>query len=431
MRFFARLILCVGMACAVAGCDTAINKHYLQRGIGSDLPPDDLSEATEKLSVYVNSICKQAGLGPDLGGGCGIETGNRSEALWHLFVQTGMNDIDRRCDAYLVWLDNIRRAEAPWQKQLTDTHVATQLVLEATSAGTLPMALVATAFGFAADTLTNFNSRLILTVNQSTVQAVVLGKQNDFRKEILGDGTTKPRIIIDNRPAALYALRSYMRLCMPMTIETEINNTLVAYQSGGIDAYKRNPMVTPTTAGQTLFRPGRNFTAAPAEVAQFFDEKLSAAEADQVLAGLCFDKNTTNDLSKPELITELIKIFEQTRNATNSPVVDGKISRRERGAIVKQTNCGDARNFYEREAYANTGNPAANNAQAIAGLIKNRLNRSPAGGALPENASWEDIRKKVQAVRAALSLADVPAAMNNQITRDLVNALARLPRSAT
>lgn len=252
MRFITRLLVCAGMILAVAGCDPA-DKGYFRKGIGTELYTDAIVDKTNELEIYVKEICLQAGLIYTKDGECADDSRLKRAAAWSLFVQAGMNDIDRRCDAYLVWLDNIRRAEAPTLKQLSDTHVATQLVLTATSAGIVPMALVATAFGYAADTLTNINSRLILTVNHSTVQAVVLGKQRDFRRDVLGDGNTRASIAIDNRPTAIYALRSYMRLCMPMTIETEINNTIVAYQSGGIEAYKNNPMISAVSIARSNF----------------------------------------------------------------------------------------------------------------------------------------------------------------------------------
>jgi hypothetical protein len=81
---------------------------------------------------------------------------------------------------------------------------------------------VGIAFGLAADTFTNISSRLLLEVNHSTVQSVVLGYQADFRAKNL-------KVIIDNRPAAIYLLRSYLRLCMPYSIETSIKNTVTIY----------------------------------------------------------------------------------------------------------------------------------------------------------------------------------------------------------
>jgi hypothetical protein len=133
-----------------------------------------------------------------------------------------MNDIDRRCDSYLAWLDEKRRSREPILKQLADMGAATAAILRATNAGATPIAIVGVAFGLAADTFTNVSSRLLLEVNHSTVQSVVLGYQAEFR-------ATNVKVIIDNRPAAIYLLRSYLRLCMPYSIEMSINNTVTIY----------------------------------------------------------------------------------------------------------------------------------------------------------------------------------------------------------
>ncbi len=436
MRSFVSVMVGGALALALAGCDPVTDKHYFTKGIGTELYTSSISEKSNELEIYIHETCQQAGLVYSHDGECLPLTKMDRAATWTLFVQAGMNDIDRRCDGYLVWLDNIRRSEAPRLKQLGDTNIATQLVLTTTNAGVVPMALVATAFGFAADTLTNVNSRLILTVNHSTVQAVVLGRQKEYRKDLLGDGNSKPKVIIDNRPAAVHALRNYMRLCMPMTIETEINNTIVAYERGGIEALRAEKMITamsvsqPVTAAQTLIRPIRKFEPTD-EYAQFFEEKLSKTEAQKVLNGLCLNKNSTPDMTKAEVIASLVAIFEQSRDSDIKPVPDGKISRRERPFIANQTDCGDAKNFFERKAYANSVTTGADNAGALAWFVKNRLVRSPDTEPVPDPITLTNLRKKIQAARVALKLEDVQAPMNDQITRQLDLALARLPRPQT
>jgi hypothetical protein len=149
-----------------------------------------------------------------------------------------MNDIDRRCDAYLAWIDNKRRSKEPILAQINTTAAAAGAILGVTGADPKALAIVATAFGFLADSFLNYNSRLLMEIDHSTVQSVVLSRQNKFRKELSSS--------IDNSAAAIYALRSYLRLCMPMTIETQINTTVKLFERGGVAALEEaseNPMV--------------------------------------------------------------------------------------------------------------------------------------------------------------------------------------------
>jgi hypothetical protein len=243
MRFFVPLVACVGIALTAAGCDPT-DRHYFTQGVGTNVYSYDVAAETQLQDTYVEQICHQAGLAPD---SCNVD--NFSPMVWRLFVLAGMNDIDQRCDAYLTWLDNVRRAQAPTVKQIADTQTATTLVMQAAGVGVGPIAVAAAVFGFATNTFNNVTSRLILEVDHSTVQAVVLSHQKDYRDGLFGTDNTTP-VVIASKPAAIYALRSYLRLCMPMTIETQINNIMANFSRGGTDALTAGEhMITPRTVG--------------------------------------------------------------------------------------------------------------------------------------------------------------------------------------
>ena len=95
----------------------------------------------------------------------------------------------------------------------------------------------------------------MLEVNHSTVQQVVLTRQTKFREDLLGNQAMHMSpVIIASRPAAIYALRSYLRLCMPITIETEINTTVAVFERGGAPALMhKNPMISAKSVGPTVF----------------------------------------------------------------------------------------------------------------------------------------------------------------------------------
>ncbi len=250
MRFFALWVACVGIAVAIAGCSSS-DKHYFKEGIGANLYSesaipitDDAAARTELQRIYIADICQQAGLYPS---DCDIGASNPK--AWSQLVQAGMNDIDQRCDAYLVWLDNVRRAEKPTLKEISDAQSATTIIMSQAGLGNAPIAIAAAAFGFATNTFTNISARLILEVDRSTVQTLVLGRQKKYREELFGTGDKSTKVVIASRPAAIFALRSYLRLCMPMTIETEINNTIATFERGGADALKKDGMISAKTVG--------------------------------------------------------------------------------------------------------------------------------------------------------------------------------------
>jgi hypothetical protein len=229
MRSIVRLLVCAGVVLAVGGCDP-VDREYFKRGIGTELNPGDIAAAASAQDEYVTYICEQAGIQPAGYGVCGAQP--TSPQTWQVFVQAGMNDIDQRCDAYLTWLDYVRRAREPTLKTLADAQSATTVIMGQSGIGAAPIAIAAAAFGFATSTFTNVTSRLILEVDHSTVQAVVLSHQKQYREELLGSADNRTAVVIASRPAAIYALRSYLRLCMPMTIETQINTIMTTFSRG-------------------------------------------------------------------------------------------------------------------------------------------------------------------------------------------------------
>ena len=237
MRGKGAIAACVGLA-LLAGCNT-LDRNYLRDGAGIDVTSADIVATTNLQQIYFGEVCRQAGL-PVRSTPEGIPFCDElamSPAAWTLFVQAGMNDIDRRCDAYLAWLDDRRRWREPFLKQLHSTAAATAAIMGLSGVGATPIAIVGAAFGFAQETFVNISGRLITEVNHSTVQSLVLTRQNDYR------GGLRNKAIV-NGPAALYTLRSYLRLCMPMTIETEINTTLTGIDRNGVIPA---PLITPAT----------------------------------------------------------------------------------------------------------------------------------------------------------------------------------------
>ena len=252
MRFVVALVACVGIALTVAGCDPT-DRHYVTQGVGINIYPEDVAAQTDLQNAYIEDVCRQAGLEPmhlDGVSTCGPDPNNPN--TWLQFVLAGMNDIDRRCDAYLTWLDNVRRTREPVLQQLSDTRTATELIMRTAGVGANPITIVGAAFGLASSSFNNLNSRLILDVPHSTVQALVLGRQKTYRDDLLGNGDTTAMIAIPGRPGAIFALRSYLRLCMPMTVETEINNTITTVERAGPDALKNDPMISAASVGPVL-----------------------------------------------------------------------------------------------------------------------------------------------------------------------------------
>jgi predicted small secreted protein len=180
MRSVWGIVVGLVLALMTAGCNTT-EEMLIERGIGTELPSDDIVDQTRRMALYLNYLCAQAGMSQVVADG--TETGFVCDmkpyggAGWSLLVRAGFNDIDRRCDSYLAWLNSRRRNRAAILDQITDTRTFTEALLYTTGAGAAPIAIAGLAFGLASNSFTNYYSRLLFEIEKSTVQVLVHQKR--------------------------------------------------------------------------------------------------------------------------------------------------------------------------------------------------------------------------------------------------------------
>jgi hypothetical protein len=245
MRRIGAILACVGLTLLAGACDTT-DSRYFRYGIGTDLYAPDIAETTQYQETYLAELCRQASpiISPVVAADCAATD-------WALLVQAGLNDIDRRCDGYLAWLDDRKRTNAAIIKQLGDSTVAAQGIMRLAGVGADPITIAGLAFGFATNTFTNINSRLLLEVDKTTIQTLVLRRRSEFRLDpVLAR--------INHKPAAIHALRLYLTICTPFAIETDINATVTVFQVGGSAALNRPPLINADTVRAAVITRARD-----------------------------------------------------------------------------------------------------------------------------------------------------------------------------
>ncbi|MDA9510503.1 hypothetical protein XI09_38805 [Bradyrhizobium sp. CCBAU 11386] len=414
----------------LAGCDPALEQKYYKEGIGTEIARPDIATVTALQDLYLSELCRQTGMVPMVDGSCspvGV-TPN-----WGVVVEAGMNDIDARCDAYLAWLDDKRRTQEPILSEINALQTTSQALMRVAGVGADPITMVGLAFGLASNTFTNIRSRLLLEANHSTVQSIVLSRQKEYR-----DGLMKQRVV--TRAEAVYALRSYLRICMPMTIEMQINTTIAIYEQAGVAgiAIKRdNPLIDPRTvtrnapvaaitSGQKIVhidRPVPGPIPGLADIAAKENPELRGqSDLNQLQSALCAqaDNGAVGALTKAEIGIFKIATYVLPGDARR----EGKqLSPDEIRKLKTSGECPDtAMNYYEKVYYKP-------NAQAKFGALGSNLDRF-----IPENpvgtptALTKPVREKIALARQKLgktvSLRDYGINVSDQLTRDFDEALA-------
>jgi hypothetical protein len=203
----------------LAGCALPLEERLISEGIGTELPAEDIAESTRRLDIYLSFLCQQARMFRVEGDGevarvvCDMST--YGPASLAVMVRAGFNDIDRRCDSYLAWLNSRRRNRAAVLSQITDARNFTEALLYTTGVSATPLTIVGLAFGVASNTFTNYYSRLLLEIEKSTVEVLVHEKRLQYRNAL----NTK----IVTLPDAIHVLREYLLICTPHYIENRIN----------------------------------------------------------------------------------------------------------------------------------------------------------------------------------------------------------------
>ncbi len=425
----ALLVLCTLLALVTSACNPEQERRYYREGIGNDLYWSDLPESTRLQQLYVGYICEQAAIPYTSQNGFNVcDEQNFQSVHWATFVQAGMNDIDLRCDSYLSWLDDKKRTTQPIIKQIGDMSVVTQSIMRLTGVGADPITIVGLAFGLAADTFSNVRSRLLLEVNHSTVQTVVLSRQREYRMLLLQKR-------IDNRPAAMHALRSYLRLCMPFTIEMEINNTVVAYERGGPGALYDPSLITPATirpaltARDPITRPIRLVDSDPRYVEfieNYFAGDHTRTLIQPILTALCAppENEMPRGVKFVDYTKDLIQIYEAVRRLP--PKRNRKLDQEERDMLSNEEDCREygQKNYFEKTRYANGIIPQ----DTVDNLFNPLL---PADKKLPANPKLKDSRPQIAEIRRQLQgRLQARKGFDDQITQDMISLLERERRRA-
>jgi hypothetical protein len=340
-----RVFACAALAFSAAACDTLDNRFF-REGIGTEVYATDIVDSTRRQTDYFGKLCEQAY--PSLSGGSvWCASPELPPQIWPLIVQAGLTDIDRRCNAYLNWLDERRRTNPAVIKQLGDTSAATIGIMRAAGVTATPITVVGLAFGLAANTFTNVNSRLLLEVDKTVVQAVVLRRRDEFRRTI-------PWPLINNRPAAADVLQSYLSICMPFTIETDINTTVAVYQMSGPVALDRRPPLVAPTVPRILASTPPPITPPPRQTIvggiTAVERSISLGSGQAIQRALCVEDTGTFESTTRTALRDFkaASLYPKDSAATDTIATDADL-RRLRAAQRRFPSCQDAgfRNGYE------------------------------------------------------------------------------------
>lgn len=215
-----RWIVALTIALVISGCATIKNGRQLESGPGLQFDAAELASYRESQDKVLTELVKLT-----------VEPDAATPATrWDDVIAAGMDYADGKCEAYMHALFRLNRDRRTTTTQIGLLGTAAAGIMAAVDSAARDVAIVAIAFGLASSTVDNLSSNLLYELDPSSVRALVQTMQAKYR-QALGVGYL-------TRPAAATAIRRYAMLCLPASIEAEVN---LSVKKADPDAVKAEP----------------------------------------------------------------------------------------------------------------------------------------------------------------------------------------------
>lgn len=229
------------VALLLGACATRSNVRTLEAGPGTDFDAQQVQAYTESQTKVLEQLLVAAGQ-KDV-------TLDAGPVDWDRVIDAGMDYADRQCEAYMHALFRLDRDRRTTVAQIGLLGTAAAGLMAAVDAAAKSVSGAAIAFGLAGSSVENLSSNLLYALEPSSVRSLVKGLQTNYRAS-RGTGW-------NSRVGAINAIRGYAVLCVPASIEAEVNLSVKKAKPEvtlkAIPAEGRAPVVTNAVVSQVAF----------------------------------------------------------------------------------------------------------------------------------------------------------------------------------
>lgn len=195
----------VGCVLAVSALVSSCASLGPVRGISSVLSADQVEVASNNTHAILYALGTDTGLVP------------RSPGYWYLVSEAGFNYVDDRCSEYFYSLFRLNRRREAFKSGLNAFGTTTNAVLQATGATAVSMTVVAQAFGLATVMTDVVAGTYLYQLPPATTREFVSKIMSAFR-----EGVALRNAEINSPTAAYHVIQDYLSLCLPPTIEAQL-----------------------------------------------------------------------------------------------------------------------------------------------------------------------------------------------------------------
>lgn len=210
---------------ASTGCTTVQTKAGYYKGNTPDLQVGDVETFAKQQDLIVESFERMAGTP-------GLQNGSD----WRPVVDAGMHYVDVRCSKFMDALFWLNRARETSSRQVQYVGAATSAILALANATKELIGIAPLGFGLLDQTVNNVGQGLLYNLDPGIVSGLVGRQQATYRGAMKDTRYT-------TRGAALQAIQQYAVLCLPASIEGEVNRAIANSEFKAVD-YRLPPATT-------------------------------------------------------------------------------------------------------------------------------------------------------------------------------------------
>ena len=196
----------------VAGCAQDFNRYEYLSGPSIDLQNASIQEYAANEAAVVRNLAELAGVEFN-------QIRGQSNERWKEIAQAGINYVDVECARYIDSIFWYNRARTTATSQISLAGAATGGILGVAEAAADTIAITALSFGLVGASVDNIANSVLYQLNPSAVQELLEAAQREYFEEFTNNSYT-------TRQGAMAAIRGYLALCLPASLETRVNSAV-------------------------------------------------------------------------------------------------------------------------------------------------------------------------------------------------------------
>jgi hypothetical protein len=220
------------LAAFLVSCSSQRDRLAYVDGLPSTPNAKALKISTENQIKVFDLLLIRAGLKPF----CSESQMNDCENItqgnnkWDSVVDAGLGYVDEQCGKYIDALFWYNRFKKTTSNQLSITGASTASIMGLLKSSAKQISLVATTFGLTSTSFNNLTSHVLYQLEPSGIKVLIDRSKVAYRSIIEKGRLASPREAAANKPQAMRAIAGYLSLCLPATIETNINTAIQSSQ---------------------------------------------------------------------------------------------------------------------------------------------------------------------------------------------------------